>query len=368
MTSLWLALAIISQSPASDLPSADQFLRILSGLHSEIRDITFVFEGGSGLFKDGVVKPDGTYQGLYSFRADGATLLDVFSHPLEENKPGMRTIHAILKGKMEGVSQVPDIGILQPEMTEAVPGVLNKPLSPERILYYWYFMTLGDPEAFNYQGQGWEDIDGHRCLKVQLDQIRKTRSERVGKTPLVRFWIDMDRGGHPLKVEFSDGTDLVMRTKIQLSRFTTTDGKLIWLPANGETDTFGYQGRVVKVDRSSTPMYRETYTIVDGSVRLNESLIDSYFSIKKNRKLPDVGGLRKFQREVAKTTPLRTDPVGVKERLDKNLAEAERQSEGLVATSTARQTWSSSLVIQSLLVTIGALSIGAAVLWKWRTR
>jgi hypothetical protein len=291
MSLLLLASLWIAQAPVPDVPDADQFLRLMGGLQDEIRDITLVFEGSAGLIKGGAMSSDGTFQGLYSFRSDGATLMDVFSKSLGQDAPNMRKIQIILNGEYEGVSHLPDLGQPQPERRKARPGVLNGSLSAERILYYWYFKTLDDLKSLEYQGEGWEEVDSRRCLKVKINQIPRSGAN-AGPMPFIRFWIDMERGGHPLKVEFSDGKDLVMRTTVELRRFPIDGGESIWLPGGGQTDSFGYWGKDVKIDRSSTPLYREIYQVVDGSVRVNQSLNDSYFSLKKNRTLPDIGGLR----------------------------------------------------------------------------
>jgi hypothetical protein len=66
--------------------------------------------------------------------------------------------------------------------------------------------------------------------------------------------------------------------------------------------------------------------------------------------------------------PIRTDPAGVQERLDRNLAEADRQSERLIASSPARQAWDWPLLIQIILTSVGTISLGVAGWWKWGGR
>lgn len=367
MSALLLSLVLAAQVSDTETLSAQQFLRLMKGLHSEIQDVTFVYEGIGELLNDQSHENEGGYQGLYSFRSDGATLLDIFNRSLRDDKPGYRFIHAILNGKMEGVTQIPDLGFLKPETTKALPGVLNKPTSPERIVYLWYFQTLDDPARFGYQFQGWEDCDGHRCLKVQLYDVPEAGLENVEKKPTVKFWIDVGRGGHPLKVEYFAGPEINMRTeKIQLSQVPFAGGKSIWFPVRGETGS--YYGGAKTVERSSSPVSRETYAVVDGSIRFNQGLKNSYFTLDKNRSLPEIAGLRALQQRLNHVPPLRTDPAGVKERLDKMLVEADQQAKQLEASSAARETWETGTAAQVGLIAFGVCSLGAAVFWWRRSR
>jgi len=366
MNTLLLTLALVSQTPDADELSAGQFLRIMNGLHSGIQDVTFVYEGTVRQVDSSVQR---SFQGLYSFRSDGATLVDVFSRPANDDAPDSRSIHAILNGSLETVRQVPDLGYLaqqnaRPQSSKGGPGTLNMHKSPERILYLWYFQTLEDPEHYGYEFQGWEKVDGHVCAKVQLYRSPKDVALNSKNPSLVRFWVDLQRGGHPLKAEFSRGPTLRIRNEIQLGRVRVSSEESIWFPIRGVTETFD-DGKL---------SFRETYAVVDGSLRLNQGLDDSDFtvSIAQNKRLPDVGGLRQRQEqleeqweEAKRIPPPRTDPEGVKERLDKQLAEAERQAKQLEASSAARQRWGTTSVAQISLVLFGAVLLIGSVYWKW---
>ena len=366
-------LAVLAQKPGADMDAA-QFLRIIKGLHSEIRDVTFVFEGGITPHDSGGINPakPSMYQGLYSFRSDGATLLDVFSWSPDMGKPGMRTIDVILKGNHSKISQVPDLGISQPQNGKGAPGVLNGPASAERILYLWYFQTLVDPELFGYEFQGWERVDGHRCLRVEFNQVPRDQvATWPGDLPIVRFWIDMERGGHPLKVEFWNGTKLFMRSdKIELARLSIADGKAIWFPIRGETNSFNGPDKAGRDSYRDSPFFTETYAAVNGSVRINQGLTDDYFTVKRKDAMPDIGDLRRMQRELNSkpVVRLRTDPRGVNERLDAKLKEAERQAKQLEASSAAREVWGWTPILQLALGVLGVLLVSGALLWRWRSR
>jgi hypothetical protein len=366
-------LAACAQKPGADVDAA-QFLRLIKGLHSEIRDVTFVFEGGTTPHDSGGVNPakPSMYQGLYSFRSDGATLLDVFSRSPDMGKPGMRAIDVILKGNHSRISQVPDLGISQPQNGKGAPGVLNGPASAERILYLWYLQTMADPALFGYEFQGWETVDGHRCLRVQFNQVpREQVATWPGDLPIVRFWIDMERGGHPLKVEFWNGTKLFMRSdKIKLARLSIADGKAVWFPIRGETNSFNGPDKAGRDSYRDSPFFTETYAVVNRSVRINQGLTDDYFTVKRKDAMPDIGDLRRMQRELNSepVARLRTDPRGVQERLDLKLAEAERQAKQLEASSAARAAWDWTLILQLVFGVVGISLVCGALLWRWRSR
>ena len=82
-----------------------------------------------------------------------------------------------------------------------------------------------------------EVIDGHRCLRVQLNYLPALK---VAFGPKVRFWIDLARGGHPLRVEFHSGPRFVgLIRDILLGRFKLPGGGEVWLPIQGVRESFG---------------------------------------------------------------------------------------------------------------------------------
>lgn len=360
-----VASLLILQTASDESWDAAHFRRVMDSLHAPVRDVTCVFEGGM----EWLEKNQGSsrYQGLYSFRADGATLLDVFNYDSRTDKPGMRSVTAILNGHSTATSQVIDVGTLNPERGGAHPGMLNKPGSAERILYYWFFRTLPDA-AYGYKFLGWEIINRHKCLKVQFYQVPESALAKTKDKPIVRFWIDLERGGHPLRIEFHSGDNLVMRTDVSdLRKHPVADGSIVWLPVRAETNAFAYDTGKSVVRNTNKPYIRETYAIVDGSVLINQGLNDKYFTLDLERTLPQIGSLQSFQRTIREVPALRTDPVGVKLRLDEQLAKADQQSKQLEASAAAREDWDMTTVLQSVLLGSGLLAIGIAGFKKWKS-
>ena len=351
---------------------ADQFGRLMRGMHSQIRDVTFVFEGESRDHEKDQAEPSSRFQGVYSFRSDGATLLDLFKRAGRSDVPGGRDIRAILDEQMERLVQIPDVGEPRVTTQKGGPGSLNAPDSPERILYYWYFLSLQDPASYGYEFQGWETIDGHRCLRVQIARVQDSeRSEwPEERLPTFRLWIDLERGGHPLKVEYRKGPNLVLRTdKIQLSRVPFGDGERTWFPVRGETNQFEGTSEDYKDIYSRRPFYTETYAVVDGSIRFNQGLKDDYFTVHREDVAFDDPQLAQMQRTLNAIEPeprpvVRTDPESVRQRLEEQLAEAERQSELLEASSAARVNRVWMPIRQVGLILFGAALVVGALYWR----
>lgn len=376
MNSTILIGLVVTACASGDEPDAAQFARLMKGLHGAIQDVSLVYEGElhyvgpADLLGRGSATTNQFFQGAYVYRADGAALLEFFRRDLDKDGLFQHESFAILGAKMEALSKIPDLAAQfnRPRVTQSKTastnlGAINKTGSPQRILYTWYFNQLVDPQGYGYECQGWEEVDGQKCLRVQLNVVKQTSNPRK---PTIRFWIDMDRGGHPLKVEDLSGSDVRMRTdRIELERQPLADGRSLWLPVRGVTETFQYSGGFHK-----TPLYRETYSVINDTIRINQGLADSLFTVAQTSKLPSTDYLRRLRKDFDRPPPPppRRDAAGVKERLDKTLAEADEQAKRIEASSTARAGWSTTLLVQAALVAIGVVALGCVAAWKWRNR
>ena len=234
-----------------------------------------------------------------------------------------RKLEVILGNKLSRVDQFPDQRNERPTVGGGGAGVLNHTGSPERIHYSWFFLTLKDPAAKGYEFLGWEDVGGHRCLKVQLDEVWGL-PEHMEDRPTIRFWIDMERGGHPLRIDFRKGEKVRMRTAdIELQRVPGPDGRERWFPVRGVTYVFPFPGpNMTRSGRWDT----RTYAVIDGTVRFNQNLPDAFFTLDWKGALPENESLA-TRRKVFRKPPRRNDPEGIKVRcLREELAEADQQS------------------------------------------
>ncbi len=369
-----VTLAVISQStdPVIDAPQAS---RLLAATRADIRDVSFVFEGYySGCIEGTPIEKVGpgrgpVYQGNYAIRCTTpehfyAALLDRFVENRDAKPPSEEqdTI-GILQGHMIRITRQPDEGVKF--VSEAIGGPVSLawPGSPERINYLWYFSTHTDLASRNYICQGWEDVDGHRCLRFQVDLIPED-TQHVSGHHVVRYWIDLERGGHPLRVEqrVNDGPNgLEFRAfGIKLKHLPLPDGRRVWFPVEGRVESF-----LSTAGLTRSPVCFETYAVLDGTVRFNQNIPDDVFSLKSRAKLPETEQMAK-QRPRYELPPPRQDPVGIKERLDRVLVEADKQTKQLDASAPAADSWP--WVPQAGLVAFGVLAIAGGAFWKWRSR
>lgn len=350
----------------------------MDGLHSEIKDVWFIFEGemqGLEAERSGpAASPEdarNSFQGIYAFRSDGATLLDVYVHSARTDVPYQRTTLAQFKGKLEQVDRIPDQEY-NPTTTvdPASPGAFDRPMSPQRILYLNYFRDHSGLVDQDFADEGWEEIAGRRCLRVRINlfpsaDAKGTASAKV-PMPWNRLWIDVERGGHPLRVELWRGKDLWSRTEVELAELTGPGGKRIWFPARGTSDSFVREDASV----STRARVREMYYVVVGASRFNQGLADKIFSVKYNGSLPETAGLR-TQRRLFQSIPPprrqgRNDPESIQRHLEERLAEADKQSKELDASSTVGTYRDWTLILSVAITLAGILALLCAIFLKWR--
>ncbi len=378
MPSAWILICVLAGVGPGDVGPSD-FVRLMDGLHGEVRDVSFVFEGwlrgvppGRSIQEDmreGVSGRVGerTYQGGYAFRSDGATRLDCYIDYINDNKEfksfSTHQVMVILDHQLSRVDELPERRDARPTVGPGGPGMLNRPFSPERICYFWFLQTLKDPASWRYQCLGWEEIGGHRCLKIQLDE-GPGLPDRMADRPTVRYWIDLERGGHPLQVEFRRGDRPRMRTgDIELERLPGPGGRERWFPVHGVTYIYPVLGPGY-VDR---PVAYETYQVLQGTVRVNQGLPDAYFTLGWKGAIPENAALAARRKGFRK--PLRrSDAQGIKQHLEEALAEADEQSRALEASSPARETWSGTSIWQVGFAAAGLIVLIGVGAWRWKFR
>jgi hypothetical protein len=377
MSTILISLTLISLAAEPEV-DAGAFGRLMQGLHEPTRDLTFVYEGGIRA-GDGAGQADSTlssygreYQGRYIYRSDGAALLDYCDRGIEADA---RQSHLLIQnlGGVRSVSTVPDLGRLianpPPSMPKSSnrprPSALSRPGSPDRILFLWYFQGLTDPAAMRYEFQGWEEVDGRNCLRVELDSALLGRPEGRDR---FRMWIDMARGGHPLKVDtLRQGRVAARSQKIRLEQYPDAKGASVWLPASGQFESFIWGSKDKKgIDYYTQPVLVETYGIVTGSVVINRGLSDADLTLASNvKKYPEFGEFKGFEKKRPRPR-LRTDPQGVQKRLDEALADADSRAGRLEASAPERMLWTWTGVASIGFPILGIALLALAGIWRWR--
>jgi hypothetical protein len=385
MTALSLVLALIGGD--SNDPKIDKrtLFALFENYRGAFRDVTFLHEGtvtqvARTAGREPPPGPPHRFQALYAYRSsDGATLRDVFGLG-QRNRPEGHIIYALLNDTMEVIDVTPNAALPPPR--ERVPvtapggaGSLNGPDSPERFLFNSYYSTLEDPAEHELESQGWEEIGGQRCLRVRmLRQPRRLLKGWVGGLPYVKLWIDVQRDACPLRYEYSRGDELEIRTEISaLERMTLPSGRALWFPVAARTWTYRGQNDQGAVIYSREPVYQEDQHLLRDTVKFDQGLGDSFFSVKKHAQVASDEGLRKLQREVEKIPAPKpkkppADPDSRQKRLDDALAEADSQAVRLQASSAARAGVGWLEALYAGLGAIGVGAIGGACFWYWRAR
>lgn len=154
---------------------------------------------------------------------------------------------------------------------------------------------------------------------------------------------------------------------ISLMQVKTQDGKLVWLPVQGEANVFGS----IEGPYNQEPTGQETYRVVTGSVQINPDLPDEVFVVhtKPRRELGNAIALRAqnpVEAKPAKVERPKTNPASVQARLDAKMAEADRQAREIEASSPARASWGVVGVSQAMFAVVGFGLIVTAGFWMWR--
>lgn len=363
MFSLCLVACLTSAPPQSRHLDVHQFMALMKQLHADFKDVVFIYEGGwefvgAGSRDAGASEEEGAdYQGTYAYRTDGAMFLDTYKRWPQRDRPLLRTTAAVLHGRTEETDRVADTKeeAIRTHDTASL-GEFDRPDSAQRIFLLWWFQHLTDVDMMNFKYHGEETIDGHRCLRVELDLFPGvTDPQRTRQT----FWVDVNRGGHPIQVEERRGGDLLARTRILLKEVPRADGGMMWFPINGTAEFFLSGDKV-----SGSVQVRETYGVVVSSLRINSGLPDSAFSIDWNGGYPDTAALAEFKRQFAsykRPPPERTDYAGVQERLDESLKTADAQSKALEASAPSREPWSLTTTLQLVFGIGGFILLLAAI-------
>lgn len=376
-----LALSLVLAGSVQESPPDAAIFALLERYRTSFHDVSFLYEGTQTIARDGKLeaKPNARFQAFYAYRSDGATVLDVFNYGREDS-PMERMIYTLLGRRMEMLNATPDVepkvADRQPEILPGGPGSLVRPNSAERIFFPWLFSTLKTPREHRADHQGWDDVEGQRCVKIRMLRYPEARLKSwKGDLPYVTIWFDLARDGYPLRIEEYASNNLMNRIEVtQLERMDLPGGKRIWFPVQGKA--WGFWGNFTK-DRSmqytKEPQSIETYKVLLETVQFNRNLDDAFFSAKKHATAADDEGLRRLQRRLptrprARSADLPGDPESRRKRLDQAIEEADRQAARLDASAAAQSGLDPSLVLSAGFGFAGAVGIVLAGFLYWRRR
>ncbi len=361
--------------------NAAQFSQIVRERSDSMKTVVFVYEGRTrwiGPANLGMKSEmfDDDFQGTFLYRVDGAGLMDLFAKRNDPTSGVVRKKTAVLNGKSEEVRGLLDAKTPIDPARDIRSGsgstsAFNDLWGIQDIFWSaWYWRERGDLNTRHYTFQGWEDLGGRDCLRFQID-ISPNSSEHDQN--FRRLWVDIERNAHVIKSETYQSGKLITRIENTLAEYPSQGGKSTWFPAKSVTRWYIWENKIY-----DDPVSERTIDIVHGSVRTNIDLPDAVFTVRRATALPTVGELaaleatsasgnlrKEFEAQPAKE-PFRTDPASIRQRIDKNLAEADKQSKELEASSPARSTWTVTTGLQLACIVLGVGLLAGVFYWKWK--
>ena len=357
-----------TQADAGDPLDRASLTQLVEHLAAEIQDAEFLYEGQTKQLRlidfSNCRRPlaaanksmtledfSSTFQGRFAFRADNATHLSLGRQPAKADDPWQKEITCTLASKLSKRRLIPDRGgPINPDTTE--PGGILSIMSEGHPLIFFALPRLlieAKAKDATYRFVGWERVDGHRCLVVEFDLIRAKRP--------TRFWVDVERGGHPLKIERESDGALIMRIdQVEIGRFLDEKGKEVWFPTYGRSTSF------MRGEGEGSPMAVNTMGIIDGSLKLNQGLPDERFTLDSGLSAEELAQVAAFAKR--SNAPQRNADRSA----DALIAQAQARAQGpaLEAGAPTRRPFWIRNGLGLSLAGAGVLSLVAAVVLRRR--
>ena len=367
-----LALLGFSADPPVDARTVAELFRSYG---TQYKNVQFLYEGTISPVDKNV--PPVSFQGSYTYRSDGATLIDLFY--LGGGRPTTRLLSSLLRNQQEDLEASPDylppLRDREPRISASGSGALDRPDTPERFFLASFFRGHVNVEEYGLEPQGWEEIDGHRCLVVRSYLGRRPQPNAPARPRSYhKLWLDLERDGHPLRIDRFDGDKIAIQTFVTLERLARPLGRLTWFPSEARTSDYGMLFDRGVVTRKTEPDYFETCKILGYTLKFDQGLSDTYFSTKKQALVASDETLAKLKREMEAYKPPAkivepSDPESRNRRLNDALTRADAQSARLEASSAARAGGHWSVVFLPWALLLAAmLSVGFLLHRSWSRR
>jgi hypothetical protein len=378
---LALVFVVCGLAWADQEPDVEGLANIMEGLHGSLTDVEFVYEGNVGHpDRQGTLDtPTTVFQGTFAYRNDECAHVDLFVNKIGEGERLLRKVAALSKGQLDEISFVPDGAVVSGR--GAQPGglpSLDRSESPLRIFQVPRLLqllrdtggvrTLG---RLRYECLGWEEIEGRRCLKIRF--VRGNAKEGSNKFTAYVYWLDMERGGNPIQYhDIANGVIWLFADRIELLRVSLPDGQPYWLPLRGRAGSYVDVDALLKTGGSKNlvgaryPTYLENFNIVMETIKVNQGLPDSRFSLDWSDSVKAVHAQNVRARLKERLNqPRRRTSEGV---VDAVVNEAADQAQLLEASAPSREHWTATTVGMSLLGVFGTASLGLAAYLRWTQR
>lgn len=353
-------VALTTTLPRDDL-TPTQLQNLLAAFNADLKDLELMYEGSVLLVRSTSDESQRArysfhFQGTTAFRRDGAAHLELYRDKTLFGGDIVISKYCTINKRVFEQLNNPDERSGAPAYTEVPGGIptLNRSAS-----YFRLFALPSVALSHHYyidnacEIVGWEEVAGRRCLKVDFKQGHSVE----------RYWLDLERGGNPLKFEFIVADQLRYRVdEVELESFPTLGGADVWIPVRGVARS--YMDASLKT--LSEPLFEETYKVLDGSVILNQDLGDDRFSLGWNAKRKPEKA-RPPSLKSLKRGPDKIDLASVDRRLEEQLAEADRQSERLIAGSPGAESFSFTAMLQAIGLFVGSSFLAIAFYLRYRS-
>lgn len=370
-----LFLSFVRQDP---LPTAEALLEIVDSAQAEFDDIAFVYEGGSKSLhprpsRPGIPAPDSPdFQGVFAYRTTDNSCHEYKFLYFDDGSPPSIALASLLgEGMTRETIRTAGVSGNAPVQTTR-GGILawDRPKVPFRFFHRPMFrlkLSFSIPSEGwpvpdrHYSCMGWETIDDRRVLKVRLDLSRDPQPE---PQDFSLYWIDLERGAHPVRFEnYMNGRLRNRVDSIPLAQFPARGDREVWFPVAARE--FSYLG---ENGISDEPQIEARYQVVAGTVRLDQGLSDRRFDLSQ---IPEElsGPLKKLRDNYRKEARESQSQAAVEKRIDKALEETQQLGHGVaVEAPSPSQVEERRVSVFSYAVMglgVAALVVGF-ILWKRR--
>ncbi len=329
--------------------SVEDLCNLVRGLQHDLGNLECEYEGSIVFTKDIMNTQEdvlsSSFTGLFLRRADGACLYD--SYQKGSGNSGDRVYRettAILHGRRSVFGRNMDHAKAGGgEVTDARFPSLYEQGSPTQLLCIDHLISGMDYPDKRLEIQRAETIGGHRCQVLDLIQGSDPAKDHQ-YTITWRFWIDLERGGHPIRIEKTyPGREMISRLVVDdVEQFDVGERK-IWLPTKATFEGFAWGGPNRKIVRKSFPTSRERIFLIRDSIRFPKEIPDSRFKVNFTSGTLISDNLKKTQVEFSKQKPVvakegkRPTRDETEQQLQEQLRLAEEQKKELRASSLERE-------------------------------
>ena len=345
MTPFLTSVALMLGSWVGDDMSRQQLSELIDAAQGvRSGDVRFDYEGKRASLRDNAPEEvRRVYTGSFSRRSDGATLIDVYQFD-HASKEAYRAIIATT-GDIVTSSGRPADQKNANIRTAKIKTRNYAGYGSYQQIWLSDLVKLFANSFYLYEYEGLKRLDDAECVVVRfrllLADDLKTPKERL---PSEVFWVDLNRGGHVIRREHCfPGDKIAEATTIELRSFEPRPGRLVWLPSSGKVESFLTASKDMEPVFLDKPIVRTNYMMLPNTLRVDQGLKDSYFSVNPRRGDVVSDQIKKAEYEYGqymirpKTVTREPTDAEVKAELDRMLNDSKVMANELKATSPTQE-------------------------------